>query len=105
MRLRFSPAVFMLAYCIVYVAVLATDFPAFRYYPLDGTFSWGAGKATGHGPAMAWYGLMAWAGLAGLVAAVAIPGGWLERRLRNLLWIFPAATLLASLYLMRIFFL
>ena len=63
MRLRFSPITFMLAYCLVYIAALLWDLPAFRYYPLHGQLSWGPTVVKGLGPAMAWYGIMAEAAL------------------------------------------
>lgn len=105
MSLRFAPAVFMLVYCAVYVAAVATDLPAFRYYPLEGRLNWGPGKVTGIGPAMAWYGIMAEAAIVGAVAAVIVPDGWLRRALRNFLWLIPLAALGACVFLMRIFFL
>lgn len=104
MRLRFSPAVFLIAYCAAYLAALAADLPAFRYYPLDGTFSWGTGPQDGHGPSMAWYGLMLNAGAAAAVLALVVPDPVVSR-LRNRLWIFPVAALLGTAFLMRIFFL
>lgn len=104
MRLRFSPAVFMLAYCIVYVGAVATDLPAFRYYPLNGHLNWGPGKVTGIGPAMAWYGIMAEAGLVGALAALAVPDGLVRRALPRMLWLVPVAAMLGLAYLMRIFF-
>jgi hypothetical protein len=104
MRLRFSPTVFMLAYCIVYIAALATDLPAFRYYPLHGQFNWGPGKVTGLGPAMAWYGIVLEAAVAGGVLGFVVPGGWVTRALRNFLWLVPLAAMLACAYLMKKFF-
>ena len=103
MKLRFSPLVFMAAYCAAYVAVLATDFPAFRYYPLDGAIAWGPAPQEGHGPGMAWYGLMVNAAIAAALLALFVPQSALAW-LRNRLWLFPTAALLASAYLMRIFF-
>lgn len=104
MKLRFSPIAFMVAYCVVYGLTLFKDFPMFRYFPLHGDFHWGAGKVPGIGPAMAWYGLMAYAALAGLVAGFVVPNSWLDRPLRNLTWVFPVATMLLSVFLMKKFF-
>lgn len=105
MTLRFSPAAFMLAYCLAYVVAVAADLPAFRYYPLTGHLNWGPGAVKGAGPGMAWYGVMAEAGLAGLVAAVVLPDRWLQRPFWNVLWIIPVGALAALVFLMRIFFL
>jgi hypothetical protein len=104
MRLRFSPTVFMLVYCAVYIACLAADFPAFRYYPLEGHINWGPGKVADMGPAMAWYGVMVNAFVAGGVLALIIPDRWLSTPLRRMLWIVPVAAMLACVYLMRKFF-
>jgi hypothetical protein len=105
MRLGFAPASFLVAYCGAYVFVLAQDMPMFRYYPLHSDFSWGTGYLTGVGPAMAWYGLMANAGVFALVLALLVPQRVTERVLGGYLWLVPVATLLACVYLMRPFFL
>ncbi len=56
------------------------------------------------GPAMAWYGLMADAGIAALILALAIPDRLLDRALRNYLWLFPGGAMLVCVYLLRVFF-
>lgn len=104
MSLRFSPTAFMLAYCAVYIACLATDLPAFRYYPLEGHINWGPGKVSDMGPAMAWYGVMANAFVAGGVLGLIVPERWLSTPLRRLLWIAPTVAMLACVYLMKKFF-
>lgn len=103
-RLKFSPTVFMLAYCAVYIASLAADLPAFRYYPLEGHLNWGPGKVQDMGPAMAWYGIVANAAVAGGILAVILPDRWLSTPLRRFLWVAPVVALLACAYLMRKFF-
>lgn len=104
MRLKFSPTVFMIVYCVVYIAALKTDLPAFRYYPLDGHFNWGPGKVEGMGPAMAWYGVLLESAVVGGVLAFILPGDWLTRRLRNFLWVAPLAAMLTCVFLMKAFF-
>lgn len=104
MRVKFSPTVFMLAYCAIYIACLATDFPAFRYYPLEGVINWGPGKVKDIGPAMAWYGIMANAFIGGGVLAFIVPDRWFATPLRRGLWIAPTAAMLACVYLMKKFF-
>lgn len=104
MRLRFSPITFMLAYCLVYIAALLWDLPAFRYYPLHGQLSWGPTVVKGLGPAMAWYGIMAEAALIAAVLAVIVPDRWFANRMQNVLWAVPVAAMLICTFLMRTFF-
>ena len=104
MTLRFSPLAFMAAYCLAYAAALFFDAPLFRYYPLHNLLNWGAGTVKGHGPAMAWYGLMADAALAALAAAFIVPNRWIDRALRNLFAIFPVAAMAVCVVLMWKFF-
>jgi hypothetical protein len=77
------------------------DRPLFRYYPLHGDFSWGQQALRGVGPAMAWYGLMANAGIAATVLAICIPDRATDRLLRNYLWLFPCAAMLVCVFLLR----
>jgi hypothetical protein len=104
MRLRFSPITFMLAYCLVYIAALLWDLPAFRYYPLNGQLSWGPAVVKGLGPAMAWYGIMAEAALIAAILAVIVPDHWFAKPLQNFLWSIPVATMVVCAFLMRSFF-
>ena len=104
MKSRFSPLVFMAVYCIVYGLALFYDAPLFRYYPLHQLPIWGYGSVTGHGPAMAWYGLMAEAILVSLVCSFVIPNGIVDRIFRNFNWIFPVGLMALCVFLMRIFF-
>jgi hypothetical protein len=103
MTVRFAPGPFMVAYCCAYAFCFATDTPMFRFYPLHGDLSWGWAVVRGIGPAMAWYGLLANALLAGLLAALVVPQAALDRVLRNSAWAAPAAALLLSVYLLRRF--
>lgn len=102
--MKFSPVIFGVAYCIAYVAVLSVDAALFKYYPQTGQFSWGWQRLEGVGPSMAWYGLMANAGLAALILAWVVPGEKFAAAMRNKLWLFPLIAMLGCLYLMRIFF-
>jgi len=105
MRRYISPVAFSVAYCIVYIVVLSLDAPLFRYYPQAGRFHFGSGSVKGLGPAMAWYGLMAYAAIAGLLVGLVDRNETLAGLLRNRLWPFMFAALLACLYLMKHFFL
>lgn len=102
--MRFSPVVFGVVYCIAYVAVLSVDAALFKYYPQTQQFCWGWEHLEGVGPSMAWYGLMANAGIAASLFAVIVPGEKFAAIMRNKLWLFPFGAMLGCLYLMRIFF-
>jgi hypothetical protein len=104
MKLGFSPATFLVAFCVLYALVFFLDFPMFRYYPLHGDFNWGKAVLKGVGPAMAWYGMMANATLGALLLAIVVPDRVLEPGLRNFLWLFPLATMLVCAFLLRHFF-
>ena len=101
---RFSPSLFAVAFCCAYACAFAFDAPLFVYYPLHGEVSMGHPLLQGIGPAMAWYGLLASAGIAATVLAFVIP----ERAsapLRGYLWLFPCAAMLVSAFLLRTLFL
>ena len=101
---RFAPAVFMVAFCFAYACVFAMNWPLFSYYPLHGQFTWGHHALQGMGPAMAWYGLMASAGIAAALVALIVPDRAIDRVLRNYLWLFPCAAMLTCVFLLRHFF-
>lgn len=101
---RLSATAFSLAYCAAYAAVFALDAPLFLYYPVEGRFAWSWAPLDAVGPAMAWYGLMASAAAVALPAALVVPERRAIAALRNLLWLFPAAALLVSAWLLRVFF-
>lgn len=103
-RSRFSAAAFAVAFCIAYVVVFALDFPLFRYWPLHGDWTWGRTPLKDAGPAMAWYGLMANAGIAALLAAFIVPDAIATRLLRNRVWLFPIGAMAACVFLLRQFF-
>jgi hypothetical protein len=99
--LRFSPVIFIVAFSCAYGAVFALNKPLFFYYPLHGDFSWGSKVTTGIGPAMAWYGLMASAGIIALLVSICIPDRAAERVVRGYLWVFPCAAMLTCVFLLR----
>jgi hypothetical protein len=105
MQSRLSPVVFALVYCIAYTVVLAMDWPLFNYYPQTREFTWGWVPRLEHaGPSMTWYGLMATSAGVALICAALIRDRPVASALRNFLWLFPFAALLACVYMMRIFF-
>jgi len=103
MKVRFSPAVFLVAFCCAYIFVFANDWPLFRYYPLHGEISWGR-TLHGTGPAITWYGLMTSAAIFASLLAICIPDRVVDRLFRHYLWLFPGAAMLACIFLLRHFF-
>jgi len=103
-RLPISPAAFMIGFCCTYVFVFAKNWPLFLYYPLHREFSWGNQVTRGIGPAMAWYGLMADAGIVALLAAICAPARLFDSSFRNYLWIFPVGAMMVTIFLLRHFF-
>jgi hypothetical protein len=101
--MRVSPVVFAIVYCITYVIVLFMDTPLFKYYPETGEFSWGWERLEGVGPVMAWYGLMAYAGIAALIASLVIRDEKLVA-MKNMLWVFPLGAMTGCALLMKHFF-
>ncbi len=102
--LRFSPAAFLVVFCVAYIVVFAKDWPLFHYYPLHGNWTWGPQRLPDAGPPMAWYGLMANAGIAATLAALVVPDALVLRWLRNRLWLFPVGAMAACVFLLRQFF-
>ena len=101
---RFSAATFTVAFCIAYVVVFAMNLPLFLYWPLHGDWTWGGAELQSAGPAMAWYGLMANAAVAAVLAAFIVPDALAVRLLGNRVWLFPVAAMGACLFLLRQFF-
>jgi hypothetical protein len=96
-----SPPAFLVAFCCTYAGLLAKNWPLFLYYPLHGDFFWGHQLAKGIGPAMAWYGLMASAGLVALGVSICVPPRLSAALFRNYLWIFPIAAMLIAVFVLR----
>ncbi len=101
---RFAPMAFTVVFCAAYGVIFAMDWPLFLYYPLHGDLVWGHETLQGAGPGMAWYGLLASAGLIALPAAVILPDRMVDRVLRDYVWLFPVAAMLVCIYLLRDFF-
>jgi hypothetical protein len=104
LKLRFAPSIFEVAFCCAYICAFAWDWPLFRYYPLHGNISWGKQALTGAGPAMAWYGLLANAGIVATLLAISVPDHATERILRDYLWLIPCGAMLACVFFLRKFF-
>ena len=100
-KLRFGPTTFAIVFCCIYAVVFAINSPLFLYYPLHGEFHWEPQATTGAGPEMAWYGLMAKAAIVAAVAAICVPDRLLGKMFRNFVWLFPTATMLVCVFLLR----
>ena len=100
----FSRTWFTVIFCLAYIPVFALDWPLLLYYPLVKRveFTELAGNA---GPAMHWYGFVASAALAGLIAGLFLKDRWIPNLLLEWLWLAPVAATAASLYLLKGFFL
>ncbi|MGE3600602.1 MAG: hypothetical protein AB7N70_34180 [Dehalococcoidia bacterium] len=105
MKQRFSPVIFGMTYCVVYVVALSREAALFLYYPRVGRFAWGWDSLPDAGPSMAWYGLMASAALAGIITGVVLAQEKLLVMLQRFLWMFPMFAMVGTAYLMRHFFL
>jgi hypothetical protein len=105
MKFRFAPITFMAVFCCVYALAFWANKPLFLYYPQIGVLHWGPKPLKGAvGPLMAWYGLMADAGIAAIILAFLVPNHFLDRILRSYLWLFPCGAMLVCVYLLRVFF-
>lgn len=100
-KLPFSAAGYMIGFCCIYACVFALDWPLFRYYPLHGILSWGRQNLQGVGPAITWYGLMAYAGTGAALIALIVPDSLIDKGLRNFLWLFPCAAMVICVFLLR----
>jgi len=102
-RFKFAAAPFLILYCSAYACVFANNWPLFTYYPLVREFTWGPTALSGKGPAMGWYGLIATAGIFAGIVTILIPPRLSERLAGNHLWVFPVASMLVSVFLLRRF--
>src|SRR5579862_9412677 len=92
-----SFAVFSIVATIVYALAYNFGWQLFRYYPLVYEFRLGP-QPKEAGPAMMYYGWIATAAIAGLVAALVVPKSWAARLWSGWSWLVPLATVLFTLY-------
>jgi hypothetical protein len=106
-------SVFALVYALCFVAADQSLFPhnaLFAYYPALGEFHWSPlpGKLQQTGPVMLWYGWVANAAIAGLIAAgiaLAFPPGGFARHWPKLVIAAPTVAFLVLCYYERLWFL
>ena len=95
--------VFSLTACIAYTLAYYLDWPLFRFYLGNESFSFGAQPESAGAPIL-WYGWLVMAALVGAIFAALVPGRVGSRLPPDVLWIVPAATTLAAfLYELRWF--
>lgn len=109
-RWRTFALAYGLGFSVLYPLVLRLDLALFTVYPSLGVVLLGTHRsrdvvdpALGFlAPAMYWYGWTATAALAALLpslVAMALPTPWIERALARLIWVLPAAAMVACGYL------
>jgi len=95
---------FSLAASVAYVCAYYFNLSLFEYYPLTGTFRFGA-MADPSEPAVHIYGWVATAVAAGLAAALVVPPKWAARIPPDVLWAFALVLVVAVfMYERRWFF-
>lgn len=100
---RFSSSWFTAVFCLAYVAMFAVEWPLLHYYPLTGQWSL-TPLGEENGPVMQWYGMMAGAGLAGLLAGLVLGDRHMPHGLARWLFVVPLAAMALCLYFLRGFF-
>ena len=100
--------VFSVVFAVAYVLAMENNIALFTFHPQSGAWGWGVQPPTRSGPAMYWYGWLATATAAGLVAGIAgmvTPRGLADRFPNWLAWAIPLATMIAICVLLRSYFL
>ena len=102
---RAFAVVFAVVYALAYAIAVWKNYAVFTYHPALNEFGLGVEKPK-DGPAMYWYGWMATAGIAGLVAgyvASLVPAA--RRIWPQLAWLVPLCAMLFFAWLLRGYFL
>jgi hypothetical protein len=104
--LPIAMVVFAIVYAIAYVIAVEKNYALFTYHPALGEFGLLVERPK-EGPAMYWYGWMATAGIAALVAgliACLIPERIAKRLWSGWSWAVPVAVIIVFSYLLRGYF-
>lgn len=88
--------VFSLTACIAYTLAYYFDWSLFQYYLDENRFHFAA-QPNSSGPPILWYGWLATAVLAGGAFALVVPRRLRIRLLPDLVWLIPAALIVAAL--------
>ena len=103
----FIAMVFAVVYTVAYVTAVYKNYALFTYHPVLGKVVWGVEKPI-DGPAMYWYGWIATAAIAAIVAcaiAYAIPERVSSRVWSGLSWAAPVCVLCFFAYMLSGYFL
>ena len=96
MRVRERLPVFSIAAGIAYTLAYYFDWSLFRYYIMENRFHL-TEQPDAAGPPILWYGWLATAVLAGIVAAAIVPPRLAARLPADLLWLMPVVLMVAAL--------
>jgi hypothetical protein len=99
--------VFAVAYALAYVIAVWKNLALFTYHPLAGTLGFGVEKPH-DGPAMYWFGWIATAAIAAIVAcliAAMVPQRYAARIASAWAWTVPLTVLMFFVWLLRGYFL
>jgi len=96
MRSRPGAMIFSLVASVVYTLAYYFDWSLFRYYLDDNSIHFDAQGAEA-GPPILWYGWLATAALAGVVAGLIVPKRVAARLSPDLVWLLTAALIFAAL--------
>jgi len=99
--------VFAVAYALAYVIAVWKNLALFTYHPLPGTLGFGVEKPH-DGPAMYWFGWIATAAIAAIVAcliAAMVPQRYAARIASAWAWTVPLTVLMFFVWLLRGYFL
>jgi hypothetical protein len=88
--------IFSLAACVVYTLAYYFELSLFRYYLGDNRIHFGVQGPEAGAPIL-WYGWLATAVLAGVIAAFAVPKRLAARLAPDLVWLVPAVLIFAAL--------
>ncbi|MDB5809066.1 MAG: hypothetical protein JWN94_1188 [Betaproteobacteria bacterium] len=103
----FITIVFAVAYALAYVIAVWKNLALFTYHPLAGTLGFGVEKPH-DGPAMYWFGWIATAAIAAIVAcliAAMVPQRYAARVASAWAWTVPLTVLMFFVWLLRGYFL
>jgi hypothetical protein len=101
----FSARVFTVSFGVAYSIAVYGNYPLFRYYPLTSRISFQDLTDPALGPSMSWFGWIATALIAAVLAAASVPKRIGDRIPAAVLWIATALMLAAAWYCEREWFL
>ena len=93
-----SARVFSLVFGIGYTITVLGNFPLFRYYPAVGRFSWVDLADKTLGPAMSWFGWMAYAAIPAVILAAIVPRKIADKIPAVVFWLIPLAIFVGGFY-------